>query len=407
MSIIEELKKYKKVIIYGAGDVGSTVVQKLLCYPEIKLYCIAVSSYVDNPYHILGKPVISIEELQDLKNECIVFIATKEKLHDEIKRQLLEYGFNNICYMSDELYNKWNETKKAELTDRYFSYVQKHIDPYLATIIQLCDDYQIKSEKKIRKYIQQALFFINRDELDITRIAVVLGTKCSLRCKECNNLMPYFKPQYDFELDEILESLELILNCARTVLRCELIGGEPFLSKNLVDVLEFLLKKKNVYQIEITTNGQIIPDDSLVPLLKNRQVKVRISDYGSLVDKKKMIRFLTENGIYHEVLEIEDWISPGDINKRNRSKELLAQCYNKCPAAYYCKTLFGRKLFLCARAASLSALGYMDEKEYILVNEKISPEEINMFFLKNYSEACDYCDIGDDNRIYVKPAEQF
>ena len=158
--------------------------------------------------------------------------------------------------------------------------------------------------------------------------------------------------------------------------------------------------------IEITTNGKTMPEAAIIPLLRNNRVMVRISDYGALVDKKKIVLFLEENAIQYKILKSMNWISAGDAKKRGRNKEQLEKYYENCSSGYYCKTLYGNKIFACARAASLYALKYMKEEEYICVNENLIPQEIEDFILKDYSESCDYCDLSIENIRYIKPAEQ-
>ena len=246
----------------------------------------------------------------------------------------------------------------------------------------------------------------NKSDLYMTRLIVILGTKCSLNCKECNNLMPHFKPQIDLPQDEIINSLNNVINVSKSILICELIGGEPFLSKNFKTLLERVINEDKIKQIEITTNATIIPNKDLIELLQNKKVIVKISDYGELVNKDKLIDFLKENEINYEVLKITNWISSGGIEKRNKDHQALHEEYSNCSPGIYCKALFGDKLFQCARAASLYALGYMKENEYIDCKNLKSSEELKDFILRDWSVACDYCDQGLLNKKFIKTAEQ-
>ena len=159
-------------------------------------------------------------------------------------------------------------------------------------------------------------------------------------------------------------------------------------------------------QIEITTNGTILPKEDLIPYLQNNKAVIRISDYGELVNKDKLIGFCEANKIRYEVLGIEAWVSPGGIEKRGRAIEELKKLYDRCYSAYYCKTLYDGKLFPCARAASLYALGAMKEQDYVEINAETKTEELLTFITRDYAEACDYCDKETDNKKYVEPAEQ-
>lgn len=100
-----------------------------------------------------------------------------------------------------------------------------------------------------------------------------------------------------------------------------------------------------------------------------------------------------------------DWIAPGGVECRNKSKEELRREYKRCSTGYFCKALYENKIFNCTRAASLYALKYMSEPEFIDV-EVCTAAEIKEFLLKDFSEACNYCDLACDKKKIVEPAEQ-
>lgn len=395
--LLDFIKKKQKIIVYGAGKIGRIAAGRFLAEGfEESVLAVAVTEKIHNPDYILGIPVVCINELTDMASETMVLIATMEDKHQVIRNHLLELGFHNICPIDESMYHLWT----SDLIYR------RYINPYLETAQHLCYEGCISKEEKENLEKEMLRGLGEGRGIDMPRLVTVLGTKCSLRCRECNNLMPLFKPQRDLEKGKILASLETVLGKVHTVLVCELIGGEPFLSEHLGDAIRLLAQKKNVIRIEITTNGTVLPEPSLIPLLQNSKVKVRISDYGELVAKDKIIGFLEENNINYCVLKLGQWISPGGTEKRNRSKEQLRKCYEACSSGYYCKTLFGEKIFSCARSASLSALGHMKKEEFLEVNADLSVEKMKEFLLKDYSEACDYCDTAGENIKYVKPAEQ-
>lgn len=404
--IKKAIRKKKNIIIYGAGVVGAELTEKLLLeYPDLSLF-IAVTAKDSYPYYLLGRKVFCIEELSDYADESVVIIATLEQTQDTMADNLQRLGFPVIYGMSDEFFERnrflWKELEQFQ--NEELIYDKRYAAPYLKSLQQIFKDYHVEPGQ-MKQYVGQAVEKLKSDKLNIARLVVVLGNKCSLRCKDCNNLMTYFKPQTDLETQKILHSLELLAAKADTILKCELIGGEPFLSANLDAVLEFILSRENIYQIEITTNGTILPKQGQISLLQNKKVKVRISDYGALVDKQKIIGCLEEYHIHYEILTPEKWIAAGGVDKRGRDMRELQKIYNNCHVGQDCKTLYEDKLFACARAASLYALGYMKEQEYIEIGEQTSTQEIKEFLLKTYSEACDYCDRTED-LVYVEPAVQ-
>lgn len=413
MDLIAELSQYKKVFVYGAGKAGKVAVRKIASfYPDIQLECVVVSSYSSNPYHVCGKVVVSVDELRESLShdlsEYAVLIAVMGDCREEIRKTLMQCGFDNIYHMTEQMFTDWRESKQEhdEWNSSYWMYYKRYMEPCLAYVQTICEDFRL-DHTEIRRYVRKLCTdILYSEELIMAKLIVVLGTKCSLRCKECNNLMPHFSPQRDLDLECILNSLKIILDKTEKMLCCELIGGEPFLSNNLHRVMQFLIESKKVGQIEIITNGKTMPDDAVIPLLKNRKVKVLISDYEPVVDKEKIIDLLEKNTIYYQILKMGNWISSGGVEKRFRTRIQLEKYYRECPSGYYCKTLYGDKIFACARAGSLYALNYMKEEEYVPVDENLTAAKLKDFILQDYSEACDYCDMGSENAKRIKIAEQ-
>ena len=244
-------------------------------------------------------------------------------------------------------------------------------------------------------------------DYSMSRMIVVLSTKCSLRCRDCNNLIPLFNSKSDLNTDKIISSLKNILNVIDSIYRLELIGGEPFLASNLEDVLQFVLRQEKIVTVEMTTNGTIIPKESLIPLLQNEKVKICISDYNDIVDCKNIIEFCKKHDLRYQVLHIKQWINSGGIMKRFRSIEQLKHQYLSCQSSYFCKTLFEDKLFQCARASSLYAINVCNDiNGYLKVDSSLSKERLFNFILGDNNPACDYCNTATSEGFQVVPAIQ-
>lgn len=405
---LEEIKNSgSKLIVYGAGSVGSVCVEYLLSQ-NINVEAVAVTSTDENPVDLWGKRIYSIDEIIDKYENHIILICVMEKKQKAIQDILIQKGLNkeSVFTMSDSLYQEWQVFNSKNISlNKEMSYYKRYIRPYVQTLNKICRERKL-DKGEVRKFIAKETELLESHDICLARLVVVLSTKCSLRCKDCNNLIPHFKPQEDLDTRQIIESLEIVTDSVGKLLKCELIGGEPFLAKNLEMVLEYVIGNKKIESVEITTNGTIMPRTSLLKLLQNPKVLIRISDYGTLVDKSNLIEFLNENKILYEILETGKWVSPGGIEKRNRDIETLMQEYARCSPGYICKTLYKDKIFACARAASLYALGYMKEPEAVHLNENFKPEYLKKFILREFSIACDYCDMAVEKKCYVEPAKQ-
>ena len=102
-----------KIIIYGAGDFGRAVLDRLM-QTNRDVFCFAVSKREHNPYSIWGVPVIVIKNLEEYYDTADFIIAVREKLQPEIRQKLIELRVQNIYALTDKLCLKW---KKENVTN--------------------------------------------------------------------------------------------------------------------------------------------------------------------------------------------------------------------------------------------------------------------------------------------------
>ena len=143
----------------------------------------------------------------------------------------------------------------------------------------------------------------NIDSYDLTDKELVLGsfdiplcTLCTLNCKNCASLMPYYDKKTDFDLEEIKLGVSTLLDVVDFVPRINILGGEPFLSKNLVPIVKLLKSKYNtkIGVVKLTTNGTVLPKEDVLKELIWNKLEVRISKYGQYTTKsseKLLCRF--------------------------------------------------------------------------------------------------------------------
>lgn len=242
-------------------------------------------------------------------------------------------------------------------------------------------------------------------EMVVPRFSLVLGTKCTLKCKDCANLMQYYDKSSDLDIENILNDLKQLFSMVDVCTCVSVIGGEPMIYPDLDRVLEWLIDNKKVEKIEITTNGTVIPSDKLLNIMADSKIKVIISDYGRISLMAELVTALDQFGVLSECYPDEKWIDLGGVEPRKRKKEDLVKLYQACRSGKMCKTLFKGKLYDCPRAAHLMDLGYADQIEYLDIYH-CSKEELLSFYIKNISYACDYCDLMAENKKYIEPAKQ-
>lgn len=391
----------KRLIIFGTGNYFTDFIWQ---YEELldKVECALDNKYKQTGLLETDKTAITVIPPQmivnyDISKYVILFCSKYAK---EMKEQLDHYIREGYEFYEYPLFTLDEPNDKKNLMARVVV-PALHITREYDLMDAVLNITGCISEKEFREHL------ISGAVMTIPRLVVVLTSKCTLRCKECDNLMRHFRQPGELNVDVILESLKKIINAVDILPCCELIGGEPFLSNNLAAVLHFLLNQNKVAKIQITTNGTILPQTETLPMLKNKKICVRISDYGNVINQSRFINYMRENEIDLKILPQEQWIANGETENRGRNDGSLIQQYNKCLAGKVCKTLWEDKLFVCARAASLTALGCMGDEQALRVGASTDlREEIVDFLCGSKAKACGYCDIGSGMERMVQPAEQ-
>ena len=111
------------------------------------------------------------------------------------------------------------------------------------------------------RYTPQIFDILLRNKFIIPRMDFVVTTRCSLRCKYCSNLMPYFKHPKDFDAEFLKDSIDKLLDVADEINEIRVIGGEAFVYKDLAVVLNFLVSNPRICHVNVFTNATILPKD--------------------------------------------------------------------------------------------------------------------------------------------------
>lgn len=232
-------------------------------------------------------------------------------------------------------------------------------------------------------------------------IEMVVTTKCSLRCKDCSNLMQYYNKPYDVDFEVIKKSIEKLTNAVDKIQIFRILGGEPFLYPYLDEMLKILISCQKIKVIGIPTNGTILPPKEVISLLKNSKVRLDISDYG-VRDIDNVLQMCRREGVRHSITKDKVWEDRGDMVHRGRTEKELDLQMQQCNQP--CRNILNGKMFRCPRASHGDDLGIIktpsDELVDLLVEKpvaKLREEIAAVYYRKKYVEACNYCDMGTKN----------
>jgi hypothetical protein len=103
--IREQLQKWKKVIVYGAGNYASKTIKFLNSIEGLEIICVAVTDKRDNPSLFENYEVCEINQIKGHAQHSMVIIAVSEKFHSHVINTIKENGFDNYLLITNSLLN--------------------------------------------------------------------------------------------------------------------------------------------------------------------------------------------------------------------------------------------------------------------------------------------------------------
>ena len=313
-------KKVKgKIIIYGAGRYGE-ITRVALEQMGYKVTCYIDKALSGN--YINGIEVCSPKIIDDNVDEN--FIIASLNCHTQIFNLLKNEGVTNIYNLTEIINLKIPDDKLSEYAQEELHHKEKYLN--------------------MIKYAE-------RNELVLQHCEIVVTEKCSLKCKDCANYIQYYTKPEDISIKSIIKSFDNLLNTIDKICELRLLGGEPFIYKELVNLIKYYLENEKIEHITIYTNGTIIPNQELVDVLGNDKIVVHISNYGTISRKVNDIcELFKEKGVTFYVHNYLKWKDFGGQNERNYTRERLLTVYNSCFSAK-CFTFYRNRLYKCPRSA--------------------------------------------------------
>lgn len=266
-------------------------------------------------------------------------------------------------------------------------------------------------------------YWKNKRQVCISQIFSSVTSKCTFNCRYCCTLTPYYKENYEYCDNEILNDIDMLFNKVDYVSAYFIIGGEPLLNKGLPSILSSICERyrNKIGYIQIISNGTIIPSKDLMNVMSKYDINIRLSDYTHVIKYdqtlSKVKQTLNDNNLDFSVSFYDKWFDLG-INKcmnyysDDKVKEHMLNCSNGC------HQVNDGKLFYCAQifAADKCGLHKAKEEDYIDLTEtsediELDKKKVLEYVLgqvpKNYISTCKVCrGMGPDNKYIVSVGEQ-
>lgn len=262
---------------------------------------------------------------------------------------------------------------------------------------------------------KEARYFFNkyyRNKLTIPFIDYCIGTICTLRCKHCTQWNPYLRTKQWFDAKSVIHDMEHLLQYVDYIHGMSLIGGEPFAYKELSTVLQYCIQNSKIGFLVLTTNGTIFPADDVLRLLKNRKVRVVISNYGGIVKNrenfKSLIHYLRINGCNYQVYHNQHFLDLGSPKALEKKSEMeLADTFWNCWIRN-CSTIVEGKFYRCARAYAGIDIGLFEEEDISgdwfdirkIKSKKEMEKKLKNFYGMGYMKTCAACNEEANRKQY-------
>lgn len=240
---------------------------------------------------------------------------------------------------------------------------------------------------------QNALSFV---DLPIT-------SRCTLKCKHCMQYLPLRGAGSDVSAEEIIAWWDRLVYLYPQIMEVSIMGGEPFLHLKIDEIIEHIANSSDI-SIVVTTNGMVMPTDSVIEKLKKNNVFVSISDYSNTLPtvKEKIDNFqakLKQRGIQAE-RKTHLWIDQGKFDCKIESDSY------DCARTHF--QLADNRLWYCTLQCAGNKAGLcpaQDGIDYIELSNKYTSLELYQFSNDNIKTTiCKNC--GSRHGRSVPVAEQ-
>ena len=246
-----------------------------------------------------------------------------------------------------------------------------------------------------------SLYRKQKEGLYIAGVEINLTKRCTLRCKECANLLQYYEKPDRIPAETVIESVKRLLAAVDGIAMLKLLGGEPLLEQDLIAQILSLPEVKGNQKalgIQITTNGTVLfREDVLKVMQQEKRLGILLSNYGNLSPKEESLKKqLSEHKIaFSEIGLRDEWCVWGDPQHIYHDADMAKYLFDYCKSKSFCTTVLDGKYYTCPRAAHGEALGFYQEKSVDLlapVETEVLREQLKTYYYRSDPpEACASC----------------
>lgn len=273
------------------------------------------------------------------------------------------------------------------------------------------------------------------NHIRLAHTGTLVTTHCNLNCKLCITGAPMLSAEgKTIPFDRLLKTYDVYFQLIEHVGKLSLGGGEPLTQPRLSELVEYLMQYQDKFdELEIITNGTLIPPQGLLDVLTEHRDKITVlvdkyGDHSPVADKVGDL--LTERGIrnrvriyYGEDCHCGGWVDLTDFSLKHPNKEDQISLFQRC-AYHSAITKDGTSIYdgACIDDGLMCPCGHAYLAQYKKLVSPKPPYYVNLLDptksihdlqrelvdLLNieYHPACAYCDGMCEDSERFMPAEQ-
>lgn len=368
----KEWEQIDEIMVFGLGEVAEVFLDRVMA--DVKVKYIIDNKKAGKTYK--GIPILSFRDIQEMQLSMKIVIMAETAAYASIEQELIGAGLKeNIHYTG------------------------------------------------IERFIEE-WFWIRYRKVCLMEIHTAVTTYCTFQCKNCNMFIPYYEKKEHYTSKDLIENVKVLFKNVDYVYKYQILGGEPFLNKELKLFLKYICAHYNnkIGRIRIITNGNVIPDEELTHIIADNNIEVHISDYTNVIPYQRKIEELSKlfkkSNIDFKVVSALNWKDFGypDIERKGTKWDDVKKHMLNCATSWH--GLAETKLFYCNVAWSAMNSGLFENmgcQDYVdlksLDKSDLSKEKILSICLgelesysHNFCSVCGGC--GKDNTNIVKAGVQ-
>ncbi|MCI6140811.1 MAG: radical SAM protein [Clostridiaceae bacterium] len=262
------------------------------------------------------------------------------------------------------------------------------------------------------------------NKIFVHSLSLIITEQCTLKCKKCSIMLPYFRDIASYSLEELKQDVDLAFQKIDFIGDFTVTGGEPLLNCQLYKILAYIGQRyrKRIGSLKIITNGTLLPNKELLDVMAEYDVTVEISDYTRAVPGIKhrvdeLKETLTRYGIIFHFLSTAQWVDFGfESEDKGLDESSLSAFFDYCSTK--CRGYVKGEIWYCINAgfAEKALQKQVDEDNRLALgsigeslDERRKIVEFDLGFnSKGYLELCRCCNgTCEINTNFIEVGEQW